>query len=333
MDRRVARLVGAALAAGAALLGPGGPAAGAQAGPAAGPASFAGAVDVGGGRRLYLECAGAGAPGVPTVVFEAGYRNHAEVWHLPPAPDGPAVWPAVARFARVCAYDRPGTLLPPDGRPSNSDPVPMPRTAPAVVADLHALLRAAGVPGPYVLVGHSLGGFFSRLYAATYPDEVAGLVLVDAVSETLEGRLTPAQWAAYVRVNALPPPELAADRGLETLDFDAAAAALRRAAAVRPLRALPLYVLSHGEPFGVPADYLGFAPDALERAWSGAQDDLAALRPGARHVVATASGHYIQWEQPELVIAAVRDVVAAAAQTPRPARRGLPRTGTGLPAR
>ena len=72
----------------------------------------------------------------------------------------------------------------PPGDPSlrsRSDPVPQPRTARDLVADLHALLHAAAVPGPYVLVGHSLGGVVVRLYASTYPDEVAGLVLVDAL--------------------------------------------------------------------------------------------------------------------------------------------------------
>ena len=258
------------------VLGGGAPPAGAQVGPPGGAPPSAGAsaglVDLGGGRRLYLECRGTGRP---TVVLEAGYRSPASVWTedlLSPDRPRTMVLPGVAAGTRVCLYERPGTaaLLDDDLHPSRSDPVPMPRTAPDVVADLHALLRAAGVPGPYVLVGHSLGGLFVRLYAATYPAEVAGLVLVDAWSEKLEQRLTPAEWAAYVRLNALPPPELAAYPDLETLDFAAASAAMRRAAAVRPLRPLPLAVLSHGEPFGIPADALGFAPGALERAWGGA---------------------------------------------------------------
>jgi pimeloyl-ACP methyl ester carboxylesterase len=86
-------------------------------------------------------------------------------------------------------------------RQSRSDPVPMPRTAVDVVADLHALLRAAGVPGPYVFAGHSLGGLFVRLYASTYPREVLGIVLVDAYSERLKALLTPQRWAALVRLN------------------------------------------------------------------------------------------------------------------------------------
>ena len=87
-------------------------------------------------------------------------------------------------------------------RQSRSDPVPMPRTALDVVADLHALLHAAGVPAPrYVFAGHSLGGLFVRLYASTYPRDVLGLVLVDAYSEMLETLLTPERWAALVRRN------------------------------------------------------------------------------------------------------------------------------------
>ena len=234
------------------------------------------------------------------------------------------VLPGVAAGTRVCAYERPGTaaLLDDALRPSRSDPVPMPREAAAVVADLHALLRAGGVPGPYVLVGHSLGGLFVRLYAATYPAEVAGLVLVDAWSETLEQRLTPTQWAAYVRLNAAPPPELEAYRDLETVDFAAASAALRQATAARPLRAVPVVVLSKGEPFGLPEAALGFAPAALERAWRGAQGDLAALVPNAHHVLAAESSHYVQLQQPDLVIAGVREVVAAVRRAPPAAVRG-----------
>jgi pimeloyl-ACP methyl ester carboxylesterase len=336
MGWRLARVVGAALALGAALLGPGGPPAGAQAGPAgpaAGPAPFAGLVDVGGGRRLYLECRGAGAP---TVVLESGYGDPGGVWDagvLPPGTAGPAVLPGVAALTRVCVYDRPGTFLDAAHR-GRSDPAPMPRPAHAVVADLHALLRAAGVPGPYVLVGHSLGGLFGRLYAATYPGEVAGLVLVDAFSEALKAALPPEQWAGFLRLSAAPlPPELAADPTVERLDLDAAADAMRQAAAVRPLRRVPLVVLSAGRPPAVPPAGLAALPPGFPATLVAAQETsqafLAALVPGARHRTAPGSGHYIFVEQPDLVIAAVREVVTAARQAPPAAVRGLPRTGAG----
>src|SRR3954470_4937719 len=132
---------------------------------------FAGLVDIGGGRRLWLECRGQGSP---TVILEAGAGNDADTWDTAGrAPDSgqTAVLPGVAAFTRVCAYDRPGTILDFDQR-SRSDPAMMPRTAGDIVADLHALLTAAAIPGPYVLAGHSFGGLVARLFAATYPDEV-----------------------------------------------------------------------------------------------------------------------------------------------------------------
>jgi len=281
--------------------------------PAATSGTFAGLVDIGGGRKLYLDSRGTGSP---TVVLEAGYRSPATVWTedlLDPGSGRTMVFPGVAAFARVCAYDRPGTDVLVNGAlaRSRSTPVPMPRTAQSVVTDLHALLRAAGLPAPYVLVGHSLGGLFVRLFASTYPDEVVGMVLVDAWYEGLQTLLTPPQWAAYVRFNSVVPPQLQGDRGYETIDFAAASATMRQAAAAHPLPPMPLFVLSHGQPFGVTAAELGFPPEALERAWAEAQNELARLVPHARHVIATKSAHYIQLQQPELVIAASRQVVEA----------------------
>ncbi|CAA9573305.1 MAG: hypothetical protein AVDCRST_MAG86-1900 [uncultured Truepera sp.] len=275
--------------------------------------NFAGLVKVGGSRHMYLECRGQGAP---TVVLEAGYRSPASVWSddlVQPEMPRTMVFDGVAAFTRVCMYERPGagSVLEDVLHPSRSDPIPQPRTAESVVADLHALLRVAGVPGPYVLVGHSLGGMFVRLYAATYPSEVAGLVLVDAWYEGLQDQLTPAQWAAYVRLNSEVPPELAGYRDYETLDFAAASAVMRSAATARPLAPMPLAVLSKGQSFGIPAEALGFDPDALDRAWARAQEQLATLVPGTRYVVATESAHYVQLQQPELVTEAIRQVVTA----------------------
>lgn len=153
-------------------------------------------------------------------MLESGLGNAADVWGSaflragnPAADPQQAVLPSVARFTRVCAYDRPGTarLEPRSGEfaPSRSDPAAMPRTARDVVDDLHALLHkappAAGVRPPYVLVGHSFGGLTQRLYATTYPRDVAGLVLVDATPDryaevlarlSTSGLLTPEQDAA-----------------------------------------------------------------------------------------------------------------------------------------
>jgi pimeloyl-ACP methyl ester carboxylesterase len=149
---------------------------------------FAGLVDIGGGRQIYLECRGTGSP---AVVLESGLRGAADVWSMSSAGEGaPTVFPEVANFTRVCAYDRPGTVVDSES-PSRSDPVSQPTTAQDAVADLHALLSAAEEPGPYVLAGHSFGGLVVRLYAMTYPQDVSGLVLIDAISEFLQAGMTP----------------------------------------------------------------------------------------------------------------------------------------------
>ena len=127
------------------------------------PATSRGLVDIGGGRKMYLKCSGRGSP---TVVLVGGLRASADDWGISDK-SKPTVFSEVGKFTRVCACDRPGT--PVGEKPSRSDPVPQPTTAKDAVADLHALLSAAGEAGPYVLVGHSYGGLIVRLYASTYP--------------------------------------------------------------------------------------------------------------------------------------------------------------------
>jgi pimeloyl-ACP methyl ester carboxylesterase len=149
---------------------------------------LAGAFGIGHGRSMYLECYGEGSP---TVILDAGLRNGAAFWSLrtDQTPPGRTVLPGVARFTRVCAYDRPGTILTaqPPNEFSRSSPLRTPRTAANAVSDLHTLLEVANVPGPYVLVSHSMGGLIDRLYAATYPRQVAGMVLGHAPQRDLEG--------------------------------------------------------------------------------------------------------------------------------------------------
>jgi pimeloyl-ACP methyl ester carboxylesterase len=285
----------------------------------AGDGDFAGLVDIGGGRRMYLECRGQGSP---TVILVSGYPDQGAIWRLdaPEVPQ-PQVLPAVAGFTRVCAYDRPGTIGadPLNRSRSRSDPVPQPRAAEDTVADLQALVRAAQVPGPYVLVGHSLGGLLVRLYAATYPDAVDGLVLVDATSEHVRAALTPEQWAVVAANSGVPPPELASSPEIERVDFNAWYDAMVRAAAAQPLHPLPLVVLSRGREDDLPPELLASLPpgflDALATAWQANQAFLAALLPDARQVVVPEAGHYIQLEQPQAVIDAIRQVVMAVQRT------------------
>lgn len=263
-------------------------------------------VDLGAGRHMYVECAGAGAP---NVLLVAGKGNRSDTWSTNlrdrGAPEA-TVFRQVARFTRVCAYDRPSTEGV-DGDRSRSDPAPEPVTAQDGVADLHALVSAAGVRGPYVIVGHSFGGLIARLYASAFPDDVAGLVLEDALAEGLYARLTPEQREILERINLVP----------ERVDTVRSFAQVTSAPPVRPV---PMVVLTADIPPITADDVAGGAlPDyvtpefvaALWPAQVAAQDALAALFPHARHVTDTHSRHYIHYEQPQLVVDAIRDVVAA----------------------
>ncbi len=288
--------------------------------PTVGTGDFAGLVDIG-DRRIWLECRGSGGP---AIVLEAGYPHRADIWDaigLGDSSGKTAVLPGEAAFARVCAYDRPGTILTDPGDPgqrSRSDAVPQPRTAADLAADLHALLHAAEIPGPYILVGHSLGGIVGRLYAATFPAEVAGLVLVDSShgeqSERFQAVMTPEQWAMLDGIS-LNPPGLDVYPEFERIDLDASFAQLRGAATAHPLDMMPVAVVTHGRgytaaeiPAGISA---GISAEAMEAVWQGLQADLAELTPTAWQIMARESGHYVHVEQPELVIEAVRAVVQA----------------------
>jgi pimeloyl-ACP methyl ester carboxylesterase len=289
--------------------------------PAASPVpargDFAGLVDIG-GRNIYLECHGEGSP---TVVLISGYRASGRYWTddlLHPDAPRTMVLPGVAQFTRVCTYDRPGTVATSgeDELVSRSDAIAQPRTTPEAVAELHALLQAAQVPGPYVLAAHSWGGFLARLYASTYPDDVVGLVLVDAYSERIETLLPPERWAALVRFNQALGTDtvfpLAGYGEMETVDYFADNAVVRAAVAASPLPPMPLAVLAHGGSFAPPAEILapyGLTTAELEGFLRANYESLATLVPQARFFVASESGHDIHQDQPELVVEAIRQVV------------------------
>jgi pimeloyl-ACP methyl ester carboxylesterase len=261
-------------------------------------------VDVG-GHQLVLHAAGTGWP---TVVLEAGAGLSSDTWD--------AVWQPLARLTHVVRYDRAGL--------GASAPGPARRTYRDMAADLHTLLQRAGCAGPYLLVGHSLGGLLVRVVASQYPTEVVGLVLVDAVHPEQNQRafaLLPPERADESRELASLRRNLqrirdgtATERAddVERLDWYASEA---QAQALGALDDLPLAVLTQGRPLAfapdVPPDFAAYIAHAYHPMFLELQAELAALSSRSRHLLAARSGHMIHQDEPELVIASVRELVEA----------------------
>lgn len=276
-------------------------------------------VDVG-GFRLHLYCLGEGSP---TVILEAGGGNPWLSWYK--------VQPQVAPFTRVCSYDRAGLGW--------SDPSPRPPTAMVIAEELHTLLHNAGITGPFVLVGHSLGGMYVRMYAHQYPSEVLGMVLVDSSHPDQEERFPPEAKklaaASYYVIRAMQitlpiglprllasraaPPEVRSEycaifcRGQFLAAVRAEAAAQKDSSAqVRTLGSLgkmPLIVLSH-DPDKV--KFPGNLTEPVNREWAKMQEELAHLSSNGSHFLVKGSSHDIQIDHPEAVSNAIREVVSKA---------------------
>ena len=269
-------------------------------------------VDVG-GYRLHINCTGEGSP---TVVIESGWGDFSAAWGW--------VQPEVAKTTRVCTYDRAGMGW--------SEASPQPRTARQFAKELHTLLEKANEPGPYVLVGHSLGGYTVSVYAHDYPEEVAGLVLIDAQDLPAADAAAP---TPAPKPGSNPLPTLLARIGVVRLlagpldaiknlpegpkqAYTAYAVAPRsaqtfldegmgmseggaQARAVTTLGELPLIVLSRGKD-----------QDAKHTA---AQADLLQLSTNSQQFFADQSGHSIHIDQPEAAVAAIVQMVELVRQT------------------
>ncbi|MBA3533005.1 MAG: alpha/beta hydrolase [Ardenticatenales bacterium] len=294
-------------------------------------------VDVG-GHRLHIFCLGEKSADQPTVILEAGAGGWSAHWY--------AFQREVATLARVCAYDRAGFGW--------SEAGALPRDGQRIAEELHTLLANAGEQPPYVLVGASRGGQYARIYRDAYPDEVAGLLLVDAEPEDFRSQTEVGQNVASQNqavfsvvgtltrlgvlrllggdpasapeipclpflVKTLPPEAHAAYLAVEGQPkcFDALlteeAATEQREAQVRqtqPLGDLPLVVLTHG--LTAPAAG-GASPEQAaqaEEVWQTLQKQLATLSSLGELVQASESGHNIALDQPELVLDAIRGMLA-----------------------
>ncbi|MEW5838186.1 MAG: alpha/beta hydrolase [Pseudomonadota bacterium] len=219
--------------------------------------------------------------GSPTVVFENGLDGRLEWWAQ--------VLPEISKETQVFAYNRPGT--------GNSAETSTPRDGDTVIQELRKLLREKGIAPPYVLVGHSLGGLYMQLYARRYPNEVAGLVLVDATHpEQLKGAGSKENWPGWF--NALLEVSLSetALKELEAISITGSEMLVLPA-----FTGKPVIVLSAQKPMEDDSEMAKYA--------NAKRVDIARLHPGAKQVWVD-SGHAIPLENPEAVIAAVREILS-----------------------
>lgn len=234
-------------------------------------------VDVG-GHSLNLLIGGQGSP---AVVFEGGFGTGIASWST--------VQKEVAAFARTVSYDRAGL--------GQSDLGPKPRSAKQIASELHTALEKAGIKPPYVLVGHSLGGIFVRVFADMFPKEVVGMVLIDPSQESFDewirksqpDRLKAAQ-AQMANASEGPRAEAAA---LDATDAQA------RLAKVPP--GIPVTLLSATEDESMPAD--------ARRVWIEKHKEWIATVPGGKHIVVEKTAHFIQGQQPKLVIESIQQML------------------------
>lgn len=254
-----------------------------------------------GGRSIRLSCAGTGAP---TVVIDAGMGT---------APVEDPGWQAIAAqvgsVTRVCLYDRAGL--------GTSDPAPAgPRSSSDAAHDLHAALSAAGVKGPYLLVGHSIGGLHAQVFAAENPADTAGLVLVSSTH--------PDQVMTWLAL--LPPPAPDEEKAVtearsfltdmqtdpskneERLDMRASA---REAHQLTSLGKKPVIVLTHSPRFRMVPGLSEPIAVRLEDATQRMQRQFLALSTNARQNVAARAGHGLPHEAPAFVVDGILEGVAA----------------------
>ncbi len=267
-------------------------------------------VDVG-GYRLHINCIGTG---IPTVVIGAGLGDWSTTW-------GGYVQPEVAKTTRVCTYDRAGMGW--------SEPGPLPRDAAQNAKELHTLLQNANIPGPYVMVGHSLGGLVVRVFVHDYSSEVVGVVLIESmnpkqltqsptVQSQSESRSQPFSFQAMLArfgvarllvklpgiAPSVPPSESAyyplyvRPQNFQATDNESQGmpAAGVQAAAVKNFGDLPLIVLT--------ARLDNNPPN-----WQAWQTELLQLSSNSQQLFAENSGHNIQVEEPDAAVTAILQMV------------------------
>jgi len=262
-----------------------------------------------GSHRLHIYCVGHGSP---TVILDAGLGGISLEWTV--------VQKLVSGETRVCAYDRAGYGW--------SDPGPAPRATDQIVEELHDLLVAAEISSPYVLVGHSFGGYNVQYFAKVYHELTAGMVLVDAShpeqAERLSDKPITESYSTTGRLVTTLHPEHALEHYPENLRNQAMVLMASRKAIETQQREFLNYkysgylVLQSGRLPDIPLVVVTRGqrewPDnqnghLLEQKWQSMQRDLVSLVPNAKQMIAARSGHLIHLEQPEIVVAAIQSVL------------------------
>ena len=233
--------------------------------------------------RLSLDIQG---EGTPAVILESGFRGTHQSWAK--------VQPEVAKFARVVSYDRAGL--------GASDAGPSPRTAKQIAQELHDALKAAQVKPPYVLVGHSAGGAYLRVFAHLYPTEIAGLVLADPPQEEL------LEWLGTHAPDAdrMPEEQLAKMPAGARAEWEARSMVIAEMKDAWPLPRVPVILLTSARNDESLAK--GVSPEALEVLIHARETWLKRI-PGAKHIVTQKSGHNIPFDEPELIVDAIRQLI------------------------
>ncbi|MEQ1692257.1 MAG: alpha/beta hydrolase [Gemmatimonas sp.] len=240
-------------------------------------------------HRMRLLVSGQGEP---TIVLEAGSGGTSRTWRT--------LQPALGALGRVVAYDRAGL--------GQSDPSPRPRTARVIAEELRSALEAAHLRPPYLLVAHSAGGAYARVFAALYPTDVAGLVLVDPASEDFYARAKrefPSVYAHFDSLDAVDLASLPPNQRAEEQEWEANLAMAR---ASDPRVIGPAIVLSSPR-----ADLAELGP-----LWTDEHRRWAARAPRREYVRVDSVGHAIHQERPAVVLDAVRRILALSAGSRRP---------------